>query len=128
MSVYNGSDNTDPFFQASPGVFDDTQSPHLDGATNVTCPTAYHNDLRVRPDIVQIYLQFLLTFGQSSGPLNVTLPTVTQPAIACSVAQPAADLPDVPAVPLLPLAAIVAAVGSRSLLKRRLRDRGVGGC
>ena len=59
MSVYNGTDNADPFFQAVPGGFDDTASPHLAGAVNVTCAQTYHNDLRVRPDIVQAYLRFL---------------------------------------------------------------------
>jgi pimeloyl-ACP methyl ester carboxylesterase len=59
MSIFNGTDNADPFFESYPGVFDDTQSPHLDGAINVTFPQTYHNDLRVRPDIVAVYLKFL---------------------------------------------------------------------
>jgi pimeloyl-ACP methyl ester carboxylesterase len=128
MSVYNGTDNTDPFFQAAPGVFDDTRSPHLDGAVNVTCPTTYHNDLRVRPDIVQIYLQFLLQYGQSGGPIQVTLPAGTQPQIPCSVAQPAADIPEVPALPLLPLAAIAVVAGGRRLVTRGRRLRDDRGC
>ncbi len=64
LSIYNGTDNTDPFFQQVPGVFDDRQSPHLEGAVNLTFPQRYHNDLRVDPDIVAIYLQFLLEHGQ----------------------------------------------------------------
>src|SRR5258708_2494589 len=64
MSIYNGTDNTDPLFQQVPGVFDDLQSPHLDGAVNLTFPRTYHNDLRVDPSIVAIYLQFLLEHGQ----------------------------------------------------------------
>jgi pimeloyl-ACP methyl ester carboxylesterase len=71
LSIYNGTDNTDPFFQQVPGVFDDRPSPHLDGAVNLTFPGRYHNDLRVAPDIVAVYLQFLLEHGEQaaiSGP------------------------------------------------------------
>ena len=64
MSIYNGTDNTDPLFDAVPGVFDDHQSPHLEGAVNLTYPMTYHNDLRVSPQIVPVYLQFLLDHGQ----------------------------------------------------------------
>ena len=65
MSIYNGNDNLDPFFQAVPGVFDDRQSPHLNGAVNVEFPQTYHNDLRVDPTIVATYLKFLLQGGQN---------------------------------------------------------------
>ena len=118
MSIYNGTDNTDPFFQNG-GAFDDRPSPHLDGAINVTCPTTYHNDLRVRPDIVQIYLQFLLQNGQSSGPVQVQLPPVTQPALPCSVAAPTAQLPDlrVPAAALF----VVALLAGMIVRRRRMR-------
>ena len=64
MSIYNGTDNMDPFFQAVPGVFDDRSSPHLNGAINLEFPQAYHNDLRVDPPIVAAYLKFLLEHGQ----------------------------------------------------------------
>ncbi len=67
MSIYNGSDNGDPFFQQVPGAFDDRQSPHLEGAINLTFPTYYHNDLRVDPQIVPTYLQFLLAHGQQAA-------------------------------------------------------------
>ncbi|GAC1327149.1 MAG: hypothetical protein NVSMB17_00840 [Candidatus Dormibacteria bacterium] len=60
MSVYNGADSADPFFVYAPGVFDDRQSPHLKGATNVQFPAYYHNDLRVDPPVVATYLKFLL--------------------------------------------------------------------
>jgi hypothetical protein len=67
MSIFNGTDNTDPFFQQAPGAHDDRQSPHLEGAVNLTFPGQYHNDLRVDPDIVSTYLQFLLDHGQEAG-------------------------------------------------------------
>jgi pimeloyl-ACP methyl ester carboxylesterase len=62
MSVYDGHDGADPFFED--GVaFDDRRSPHLAGATNRTFPRTYHNDLRVRPDIVRMYLGWLLRYS-----------------------------------------------------------------
>jgi pimeloyl-ACP methyl ester carboxylesterase len=64
MSVYNGTDSADPFF-VSGAAFDDSRSPHLEGAVNLTFAQTYHNDLRVRPDIVSAYLRFLLDFGQA---------------------------------------------------------------
>jgi hypothetical protein len=60
MTVYNGTDNSDPFFMATPGVFDDRQSPRLEGAVNLEVAGTYHNDLRVAPAIVASYLAFLL--------------------------------------------------------------------
>jgi pimeloyl-ACP methyl ester carboxylesterase len=66
MSVYNGTDNTDPYFNTTPGVYDDRQSPHLDGATNLTFPATYHNDLRVDPTIVAAYLAFVLATEKPS--------------------------------------------------------------
>jgi hypothetical protein len=64
MSIFAG-DNSDLFFQKT-GVADDTQSPQLEGAINITVPGGlpvgslqYHNDERVRPDIVAVYLKFL---------------------------------------------------------------------
>jgi pimeloyl-ACP methyl ester carboxylesterase len=64
MSVYNGTDDADPFFTQTPGVFDDRQSPHLAGALNLEFPTTYHNNLRVDPAIVGRYLKFLQENGQ----------------------------------------------------------------
>ena len=64
MTVFNGTDSSDPFFVYMPGVFDDRQSPALDGAENLTFAQTYHNDLRVRPDIVSLYLKFILDHGQ----------------------------------------------------------------
>ena len=58
MSVYDGLEG-DPLF-----VGPDEQSPHLAGAYNVTYPGAYHNDLRVDPQIVAGYLLFIEGFGQ----------------------------------------------------------------
>ena len=62
MSVYDGSAG-DPFFD--PPL--DENSPHLDGATNMTYPGQYHNDLRVEPPEVDDYLAFLLRNGQAGG-------------------------------------------------------------
>ena len=62
LSIYNGSDDLDPFFLKT-ATYDDTQSPHLQGAVNLTYPDAYHSDLRVRPDIVATYLAFLNEHG-----------------------------------------------------------------
>ena len=67
MTVYNGTDNTDPFFQQVPGVGDDRDSPHLVGALNRTYPGLYHNDLRVGPQPVGDYLKFLLDNGQEAA-------------------------------------------------------------
>ncbi|MFN2464097.1 MAG: hypothetical protein ABR573_09380 [Candidatus Dormibacteria bacterium] len=64
MTVYNGTDNGDPFFQLVPGVGDDRDSPRLAGALNRTYPGMYHNDLRVDPTTVGDYLRFLLASGQ----------------------------------------------------------------
>jgi len=117
MSVYNGSDNTDPFFVAVPGAFDDTTSPRLDGAINVTCPHTYHNDERVRPDIVQTYLNFLLQNGQASGPMDPVsgAPAATFP---CNVAPPAV-VPEAPAVPLLLLIPGLAAAAAFARKRHR---------
>jgi pimeloyl-ACP methyl ester carboxylesterase len=62
MSVYDGHDGADPFYEDG-AAFDDRASPHLAGAVNVTFPRTYHNDLRVRPDIVATYLRFLRRYG-----------------------------------------------------------------
>jgi pimeloyl-ACP methyl ester carboxylesterase len=62
LSIYNGTNNLDPFFVNGPG-YDDRQSPHLAGAINLTYPDAYHSDLRVRPDIVATYVGFLVKHG-----------------------------------------------------------------
>ena len=67
MSIYNGENALDPFFLKTP-TYDDLQSPRLEGAVNLTFPDAYHSDLRVRPDIVDTYLQFLRTHsGRRAG-------------------------------------------------------------
>ena len=83
MSIYNGTDSTDPFFVYAPGLFDDRQSPHLNGATNVEFPSYYHNDLRVDPAVVSLYLKFLLDQGQppanDSGVEAVESRSVTLP-------------------------------------------------
>lgn len=63
MSIYNGSNDLDPFFLQT-ATFDDRQSPALKGAVNLTYPDAYHSDLRVRPDIVATYLAFLRKNGR----------------------------------------------------------------
>ncbi|MHB8717719.1 MAG: alpha/beta hydrolase family protein [Candidatus Dormibacteria bacterium] len=115
MSVYNGADNTDPFFEAYPGLFDDTQSPHLAGADdNISCPKTYHNDLRVRPDIVQMYLDFLLATGQSTA--TAAPPSLQVPSTCTIVDQGlGAALPESPlaALLLLPTAALAAAIAQR---------------
>ena len=64
MSVYNGSNALDPFFLKTP-QYDDTQSPRLKGAVNLTFPDAYHSDLRVRPDIIEVYLRFLVSSSRT---------------------------------------------------------------
>lgn len=89
MSIYNGTDNTDPFYQQGP-TFDDRQSPHLEGADNRTFPMTYHNDLRVEPGIIDVYLQFLLAHGQAP------LPPLTPPAAPGGGGRPAVGpgLPD----------------------------------
>ena len=122
MSIYNGADNADPFFQAAPGVFDDTQSPHLAGADyNVSCPKTYHNDLRVRPDIVSMYTGFLLTYGQASP--SSAAPGVTVSSMCTIVDQgPGTVLPESPAAALLLVPAGVIAAG---LLRRRRRARAI---
>ena len=76
MTVYNGTDNVDPYFSAYPPLVDDHQSPALAGATNLTFPQTYHNDLRVDPAIVPIYLRFLLDTGQ---PQAASTPTQVVP-------------------------------------------------
>jgi pimeloyl-ACP methyl ester carboxylesterase len=58
MSIYNGSNNLDPFFLQTP-MYDDRQAPRMQGAINLTYADAYHSDLRVRPDIVATYQAFL---------------------------------------------------------------------
>jgi pimeloyl-ACP methyl ester carboxylesterase len=68
MTVYNGGAG-DPFFDPP---LDET-SPHLDGATNMTYPGQYHNDLRVEPTEVDDYLAFLLQHGQAGGPTAAEL-------------------------------------------------------
>ena len=78
MTVYNGTDNTDPFFQQVPGVGDDRTSPRLEGAVNKTYPGLYHNDLRVDAAPVADYLKFLMEFGQDGVVVAPTpLPPIT---------------------------------------------------
>ena len=125
MSIYDGTDNVDPFFQT--GVaFDDRTSPHLAGADyNIACPMTYHNDLRVRPDIVQTYLDFLLRFGQASA--SPSAPPVSIPAACTLVDQaPSPRVPESPAGILLVVAACAAA-GTRALSLSRRRARRVSG-
>lgn len=62
LSIFNGSNALDPFFLKG-ADYDDTQSPRLAGAVNLTYPDAYHSDLRVRPDIVATYVTFLARHG-----------------------------------------------------------------
>jgi pimeloyl-ACP methyl ester carboxylesterase len=119
MSVYNGVDSTDPFFVAAPGVFNDITSPHLDGATNVTCAHTYHNDERVRPDIVHTYLQFVLQQGQAGGAQPGTVYSGPQPQFPCSVAQPPVDTPDAPMAVLLPLGGLIASGVTMWVRRRR---------
>ncbi len=54
FTVYDGSGAADPAFEGP-----DAQSPHLEGALNCTFPGAYHNDLRIDPEIVAFYVRFL---------------------------------------------------------------------
>ncbi len=120
MSIYNGTDDTDPFFVTG-GAFDDRQSPHLAGADfNVACPTTYHNDLRVRPDIVQMYLSFLLHSGQSPDLAQPNPPPVS-PSPSCSVVDQAlpAQVPESPSTLLLTLPALIAAGSALSVSRRR---------
>jgi pimeloyl-ACP methyl ester carboxylesterase len=63
MSLYNGTNNLDPFFLKT-ATYDDTWRPHMQGAVNLTYPDAYHSDLRVRPDIIATYLAFLAKHSQ----------------------------------------------------------------
>jgi pimeloyl-ACP methyl ester carboxylesterase len=81
MSIYNGNDNADPFFDAVPGVFDDHQSPHLEGALNLQFAGTYHNDLRVSGPIVSQYLAFLLSSAHSS-PGGIVAPRTVPPNVA----------------------------------------------
>ena len=120
MSIYNGADNADPFFQAAPGVFDDTQSPHLAGADyNISCPKTYHNDLRVRPDIVSMYLGFLLADGQAAP--STPAPAVTVSSMCTVVDQnPGTNLPEAPGATLL-LVPAVAGLAVGALRRRRHR-------
>jgi hypothetical protein len=67
MSIYNGTNNLDPFFIQT-ATYDDRRSPHLRGAINLTYPAAYHSDLRVRPDIIASYLRFLQASGTPQQP------------------------------------------------------------
>ncbi|MFN2582243.1 MAG: hypothetical protein ABR498_05830, partial [Candidatus Dormibacteria bacterium] len=124
-AVYNGTDNADPFFVQVPGVFDDRQSPRLDTAINVTCPGTYHNDLRVRPDIVDTYLQFLLSYGEAPGMRTDKRPYAGPAAtVACGVDTSGflpADVPEVTAAALLPLGGTLA--GGVVLWTRRRRTR-----
>jgi pimeloyl-ACP methyl ester carboxylesterase len=127
MSIYNGTDNADPFF-VDGGAFDDRQSPHLAGADyNIACPTTYHNDLRVRPDIVQSYLHFLLRFGQSPGLAPANPPAVAAPA-ACTLVDSGltAAVPEAGSSALLALPGALALVsvtlGHRRRARRRRRD------
>ena len=125
MSIYNGTDNTDPFFQAVPGVFDDTTSPHMAGAEfNMTCPNTYHNDLRVRPDIVQTYLAFLLHEGQASSPAGAA--PVTAPATCSFVAALPVTVPELPLVPATVFSAAVAVAAASARRRRAARSRSAG--
>ncbi|MHB1854146.1 MAG: alpha/beta hydrolase family protein [Acidimicrobiales bacterium] len=72
MTVYDGAEG-DPFFDGP-----DSQSPELKGATNLTFPGAYHNDLRVDPPEVDSYLSFLLDYGQSGPGADRTGPSLAR--------------------------------------------------
>jgi pimeloyl-ACP methyl ester carboxylesterase len=101
MSIYNGTNDLDPFF-INGGVFDDRTSPRLQGAINLTYGTAYHSDLRVRPDIVSVYLAFLSRYGK----VPVSTPSVGS-----------VDRPDVTRDP---------AAGGRSVATGSLPTTGIG--
>jgi hypothetical protein len=55
LTVFDGTGAGDPGY-AGPTY---AQSPRLRGATNLTFPYRYHNDLRVDADIVRVYRRFL---------------------------------------------------------------------
>jgi pimeloyl-ACP methyl ester carboxylesterase len=59
MTVYDGSGGGDPAF-AGPTY---AQSPRLEGADNREYPGTYHNDLRLAPEIVADYREFLEAAG-----------------------------------------------------------------
>ncbi len=59
MTVFDGSGAGDPAF-AGPTY---AQSPRLDGADNRQYPGTYHNDLRLDPEIVADYREFLEAAG-----------------------------------------------------------------
>jgi pimeloyl-ACP methyl ester carboxylesterase len=59
MTVYDGTGAGDPAF-AGPTY---AQSPRLEGADNREFPGTYHNDLRLDPDIVATYREFLEAAG-----------------------------------------------------------------
>ena len=59
MTVYDGTGVGDPAF-AGPTY---AQSPRLEGADNRQYPGTYHNDLRLDPDIVADYREFLEAAG-----------------------------------------------------------------
>ncbi len=61
MTIYDGSGGADPAFAGSYA-----QSPQLAGAQNLQFPGTYHNDLRLDPDIVTIYREFLEQAGAST--------------------------------------------------------------
>lgn len=64
MTVYDGSGAADPAY-AGPAY---AQSPRLEGADNREFPGTYHNDLRVAPDIVAVYREFLEEAERMAGP------------------------------------------------------------
>lgn len=62
MTVYDGSGAADPAYVGP----DYAQSPVLRGADNRAFSGTYHNDLRVAPDIVRVYREFLEAADVSS--------------------------------------------------------------
>lgn len=76
MTVFDGTGLADPYYNGT-----DASSPRLGGAENVTFPGQYHNDLRVGPEEVDVYLPFLLRYGQA-GPGASPTATVDAERIA----------------------------------------------
>lgn len=115
MSIYNGSNNLDPFFLETP-TYDDRQSPRLEGAVNLTYADAWHSDLRVRPDIVATYLKFLMDNGgiETRASAEVAAAGATQPAP--SPAAPAAAPASSGGLPATGESAVLAGAGLFALV------------
>ncbi len=111
LTIYDGTGVGDPAFAGEPYA----QSPRLEGAENVEYPGVYHNDLRIREDIVAFYREWIEEADAAASaptPEAASTPESTPVPEAAPVPEATPASGSIPATGIP--AALLALVGSAS--------------